>query len=363
VRVTIALLPGDGIGPEVTAQARRVLDVVGEGCGHTFRCREYAIGGVALHQFGTALPDETLHACLDSDAVFLGAVGDPAFDRRRPDERPESGLLRLRTALGGFANLRPARTDPALIDATPYRADRVEGADLLVVRELLGGLYFGRPRGISATEAYNTMRYTREEIVRVARVAFEQARQRRGFVTSVDKANVLETSQLWRQTVTEVGRDYLDVRLEHMYVDACAMRLAMEPRRFDVLLTENLFGDVLSDQAAALAGSIGMLPSATIGGRVDLYEPVHGSAPDIARTNRANPFGAIASVAMLLRQSAHLPREADLVEMAVRGVLDMGLRPADLAAGGRSSTTTEIGDAVVASLVELIDHQHAYHAV
>ncbi len=363
MRLTVTLLPGDGIGPEVTAQARRVLDVVGDGCGHSFRCQEHAIGGVAINQHGTALPDETLHACLDSDAVFLGAVGDPAFDRRRPDERPESGLLRLRTALGGFANLRPARTDPALIDATPYRADRVEGADVLVVRELLGGLYFGQPRGLSANEAFNTMRYTREEIVRVARVAFEQARQRRRFVTSVDKANVLETSQLWRQTVTEVGRAYADVRLEHMYVDACAMRLAMEPRRFDVLLTENLFGDVLSDQAAALAGSIGMLPSATVGGRVDLYEPVHGSAPDIAGTNRANPFGAIASVAMLLRHSAHLPREADLVETAIRGVLDMGLRPADLATGGRAATTTEIGDAVVSSLIELIDYQHAYHAV
>jgi 3-isopropylmalate dehydrogenase len=362
VRLTVTLLPGDGIGPEVTAQAKRVLDVIGEHCGHSFRTREQAIGGVAITRYGTPLPDETLHACLDSDAVFLGAVGDPAFDRLRPDERPESGLLRLRAALGGFANLRPARTDAALIDATPYRPERVEGADVLVVRELLGGLYFGQPRSISADVAVNTMRYTRAEIVRVARVAFEQARQRRRFVTSVDKANVLETSQLWRQTVTEVARSFSDVRLEHMLVDACAMRLAVEPRRFDVILTENLFGDVLSDQAAALAGSIGMLPSATIGGRVDLYEPVHGSAPDIAGMNRANPFGAIASVAMLLRHSAHLPREADLIDTAIRGVLDMGIQPADLAAG-RASTTSEVGDAVVNSLVELIDYQHSYHAV
>ena len=363
MRLTITLLPGDGIGPEVTTQAARVLEVVAEACGHVFECRERPIGGAAINTAGTPLPDDTLRACLDGDAVFLGAVGDPAFDRLRPEERPESGLLRLRTALGGFANLRPARTDPALIDATPFRPERVDGADLLVVRELLGGLYFGQPRGATADAAYNTMHYTRDEVARVARVAFEQARQRRRFVTSVDKANVLETSQLWRQTVTEIARGYPDVRLEHMYVDACAMRLAIEPRRFDVILTENLFGDILSDQAAALAGSIGMLPSATIGGSVDLYEPVHGSAPDIAGTNRANPLGAIASVAMLLRHTARLPREAEHVDAAIRGVLDMGLRPADLANGGRHATTSELGDAVVAALSELIDYQHAYHAV
>ena len=363
MRLTVTVLPGDGIGPEVTAQAERVLDAIGEAFGHTFVRKVQPIGGAAISRAGTPLPDATLKACLASDAVFLGAVGDPAFDRLRPEERPEAGLLRLRTALGGFANLRPARTDPALVDATPYRPEKVQGADVLVVRELLGGLYFGTPRGATSDRAYNTMSYTRDEVARVARVGFEQARQRRRFVTSVDKANVLETSQLWRSTVTEIARAYPDVRLEHMYVDACAMRLAVEPRRFDVILTENLFGDILSDQAAALAGSIGMLPSATIGGRVDLYEPVHGSAPDIAGTNRANPFGAIASVSMLLRQTAHLSREADLVDTAIRGVLDMGYRPADLAAGGRVSSTTEIGDAVVAALAELIDYQHAYHAV
>jgi 3-isopropylmalate dehydrogenase len=349
VRLTVTLLPGDGIGPEVIAQAERVLDAIADGCGHTFVCRAQPIGGAAIQRSGTPLPDDTLKACLSSDAVLLGAVGDPAFDRLKPEERPESGLLRLRTALGGFANLRPARTDPALIDATPYRPERVEGADVL---------YFGSPRGVTGDRAHNTMTYTRGEVTRVARVAFDQARKRRRFVTSVDKANVLETSQLWRGAVTEVARAYPDVRLEHMYVDACAMRLAIEPRRFDVILTENLFGDILSDQAAALAGSIGMLPSATIGGLVDLYEPVHGSAPDIAGTNRANPFGAIASVAMLLRQTAHLTREADLVDTAIRGVLDLGLRPADLAAGGRSASTTEI-----VALAELIDYQHAYHAV
>jgi 3-isopropylmalate dehydrogenase len=362
--MTVAVLPGDGIGPEVTRQAIRVLDVIADHGGHDIQLQDYAIGGAALRREGVALPDATRSGCLASDAVLLGAVGDPAFDHLPPGERPESGLLRLRTALGGFANLRPARTDPALIDATPYRSERVEGADVLVVRELLGGLYFGEPRGVTADEAFNTMRYSRAEIARIARVAFEQARLRHRLVTSVDKANVLETSQLWRRTVTEIATEYPDVRLEHMYVDACAMRLAIEPRHFDVILTENLFGDILSDQAASLAGSIGMLPSATVGGRVDLYEPVHGSAPDIAGTGRANPFGAMASMAMLLRHTARLDREADLVDAAIRGVLDMGLRPPDLATRGhRSSTTAELGDAVVAGLTELIDHQHAYHAV
>jgi 3-isopropylmalate dehydrogenase len=364
VRLTLAVLPGDGIGPEVIEQALRVLDVIADHCGHDIDYQTYPVGGAALRASGSALPDATLAGCLDRQAVLLGAVGDPAFDHLPPGERPESGLLRLRTALGGFANLRPARTDPALIDATPFRPERVEGADVLVVRELLGGLYFGQPRGFAGDEAFNTMRYTRDEVARVARVAFDQARKRTRLVTSVDKANVLETSQLWRRTVTEVATAYPDVRLEHMYVDACAMRLAIDPRHFDVLLTENLFGDVLSDQAASLAGSIGMLPSATVGGAVDLYEPVHGSAPDIAGTGRANPFGAIASVAMLLRHTARLAREADLIEAAIRGVLDMGVRPPDLATRGlRPSTTVEIGDAVVAALAELIDHQHAYHAV
>jgi 3-isopropylmalate dehydrogenase len=364
VRLTIAVLPGDGIGPEVTRQAVRVLDVIADSCGHEIEYREYPIGGIALREAGVALPEPTLEGCLACRAVLLGAVGDPAFDHLPPHERPESGLLRLRTALGGFANLRPARTDPALIDATPYRPERVDGADVLVVRELLGGLYFGQPRALTGDEAINTMRYTRDEVARIAHIAFRQARQRRHRVTSVDKANVLETSQLWRRTVNEIAKAYPDVTLEHMYVDACAMRLAIDPRHFDVILTENLFGDILSDQAASLAGSIGMLPSATIGGRIDLYEPVHGSAPDIAGTGRANPFGAIASAAMLLRHTAGLTREADLVESAIRGVLDMGLRPPDLVTrGARPSTTVEIGDAVVSGLAELIDHQHAYHAV
>ncbi len=364
MRLTIAVLPGDGIGPEVIAEASRVLQLIGDACGHELECHEFPIGATALRSYGTALPKATIDACSAANTVLLGAVGDPAFDHLEPDERPEAGLLTLRRALGGFANLRPARADPALIDATPYREECIAGADVLIVRELLGGLYYGQPRGGTADEAYNTLRYTRDEIARVARVAFDQARLRRSLVTSVDKANVLETSRLWRATVKDVAQAYPDIRLEHMYVDACAMRLAIEPTHFDVVVTENMFGDILSDQAAALAGSIGMLPSATIGGRVDLYEPVHGSAPDIAGKNRANPFGAIASVAMMLRHTARLPREAELVEDAIRGVLDMGLRPADLAkAGTRASSTSEIGDAVILGLSELIDHRHAYHAV
>lgn len=364
MRVNIAALPGDGIGPEVLAQARRVLSRLADGCGHEFNWVEHPVGGAALRQHGTALPRATLDACLDAHAVMLGAVGDPAFDRLPRAERPESALLTLRSALGAFANLRPARTEAALVGATPYRPECVAGADVLIVRELLGGLYYGLPRALAPDSAENTMRYTRDEVARIARIGFDQARARRGLLTSVDKANVLETSQLWRQVMVEVGRGYPDVRLEHMYVDACAMRLAMEPTHFDVIVTENLFGDILSDQAAAIAGSIGMLPSASIGGRVGLYEPVHGSAPDLAGTNRANPFGAIASAAMMLRHSARLAREADLVEDAIRAVLDSGLRPADLARRGlRPATTAEIGDAVAHAVEELIDHQHAYHAV
>lgn len=363
MRLTIAVLPGDGIGPEVTLQATRVLKLVADACGHSFECQEFSIGATAYRHHGATLPKVTVDGCSASHAVLLGAVGDPSFDHVAPQHRPEAALLTLRGVLGGFANLRPARTEAALVDATPYRPERVAGADVLIVRELLGGLYYGQPRGGNAEEAYNTMRYTRDEIARVTRVAFEQARRRRGLLTSVDKANVLETSRLWRDTVSDVARSYPDIRVEHMYVDACAMRLALEPTHFDVIVTENLFGDILSDQAAALAGSIGMLPSATIGGRVDLYEPVHGSAPDLAGKNLANPFGAIASVALLLRHTACLPREADLVEDAIRHVLDAGIRPADLARDARSSSTSEIGDAVTRALEELIDHRHAYHAV
>jgi 3-isopropylmalate dehydrogenase len=363
VGLRVIVLPGDGIGPEVTREAVRALTAVVDLGHHGITFEEHPIGARAIRGSGTPLPESTLQACLNADAVLLGAVGDPAFDRLPPSQRPEAGLLKLRRALGGFANLRPARCDDELVSATPYRPEKVCGADILIVRELLGGLYFGEPRGWVGDEAFNTMRYTRQEVERIARVAFSEARGRRGLVTSVDKANVIETSQLWRATISEVAREFPDVRLEHMYVDACAMRLAVDPLHFDVIVTENLFGDILSDQAAAVAGSIGMLPSASIGGRVDLYEPVHGSAPDIAGRNLANPFGAIASASMLLRYTAKLPCEAELIDEAICQVLEAGLRPADVAGNARISSTTEIGDAVEHALDELIDHRRSYHAV
>lgn len=366
MRFSIAVLPGDGIGPEVTEEALRVLDAVARAGEHQFDLSRHPIGGEALRAGGTALPETTLRACLGADAVFLGAVGDPAFDRHPPHERPEAGLLALRQALGGYANLRPASCPDALVSRSAYRPDLVRGADLLVVRELLGGLYFGEPRGedMAAGTAFNTMRYSRPEIARVARVAFEQARLRRHRVTSVDKANVLETSRLWRATVTDVAHDYPDVELEHVLVDSCATRLALAPRSFDVILTENLFGDILSDQAAALAGSLGLLPSATLGGRVPLFEPVHGSAPDIAGRGVANPIGAIASMAMLLRSVAQLSHEADNIDHAVRGVLAGGHRTRDLAGPGEPAVSTrQMSDFIIAELVEVADRRHSYHGV
>jgi 3-isopropylmalate dehydrogenase len=366
MRLKIAVLPGDGIGPEVTDAAMRVLDAVAEAGGHHIDATEHPIGGTALRSNGSAFPESTRRACLAADAVFLGAVGDPAFDRHAPSERPEAGLLALRQALGGFANLRPAACPDSLIARSAYRADLVRGADLLVVRELLGGLYFGEPRSVDmdAGTAVNTMRYERWEIDRVARVAFEQARMRRRRVTSVDKANVLETSRLWRATVTEVARDYPEVTLEHALVDSCATRLALAPTSFDVILTENLFGDILSDQAAAIAGSLGLLPSATLGGRVPLFEPVHGSAPDIAGRSIANPIGAIASVAMLLRSAAHLPHEADNIDHAIRDVLASGHRTRDLAGpNDHTVSTRQMTDLVIDALAEVTDRRHSYHGV
>jgi 3-isopropylmalate dehydrogenase len=335
MKLKALVLAGDGIGPEVTTEAVRVLKSVAEAGGHSFTFAEAPIGGVAIRAHGTPLPDETLAAALESDAVLLGAVGGNEFNSLTPDKRPEAGLLKLRQKLGGFANLRPSFAWPALAVNSPLKAEVVEGADILFVRELLGGLYFGEPRAWDreANSAWNTMRYTKDEVVRVAKVAFELASARRKKVTSVDKANVLEVSQLWRATVTEVAKDYPGITLEHQYVDACSMHLMNTPRSFDVVLTENLFGDILSDESAVITGSLGMLPSATIGGKVNLYEPVHGSAPDIAGKGIANPLGAILTGAMVLRHSAKLEEEAQAVETAVRTVLEQGHRTADLARG------------------------------
>ena len=365
MRVKITILPGDGIGPEVTAEAVRVLQTIAGIHGFRFEFEEHAIGGVAIKQFGSPLPRKTLDACLASDAVLLGAVGSPDYDRVPPNQRPEAGLLLLRSALGGYANLRPAISYPAIAACSPLRNEIACGADILIVRELLGGLYFGEPRGISTTEAKNTMRYSVEEVERIARIAFEAARKRRGKVTSVDKANVLETSQLWRQTVIRVSQNYPDVTLEHLYVDACAMHLIANPRRFDVLLTENLFGDILSDEAAVITGSLGMLASASIGGEVGLYEPVHGSAPDIAGQGSANPCGAIASAAMMLRHSFNLEQEACDIETAIEHVLEAGYRTPDIAegTGGWVVTTSEFGEVICEAVTEIADMRHAYHAV
>src|SRR5207248_2428849 len=332
MRLKVAVLPGDGIGSEVMNVATRIVRTLADISGFEFQFQEYPIGGAAIEASGFPLPKTTLDACLDSDAVLLGAVGSPTFDSLPQDRRPEAGLLQLRIALGGYANLRPAIAYNALTECSPLRATVVAGANVLFVRELLGGLYFGEPRGIDQEthSAWNTMRYSEAEIERVARVAFEQARQRNSKVTSVDKANVLETSQLWRTVVKRVANDYPEVALDHMYVDAFAMHLVTNPKRFDVVLTENLFGDILSDEASVLAGSLGMLASASVGGHVGLYEPVHGSAPDIAGRGQANPLGAIASAALLLRYSARLEQEATDIEAAIRGTLEAGYRTPDL---------------------------------
>jgi len=359
MKLKVLIVAGDGIGPEVTRQAAAILQTVADIGGHQFQFSEMPIGGAAIRKAGVPLPPSTLDAALSSDAVLLGAVGGNEFNSLPPGSRPEAGLLQLRQALGGFANLRPAFAHPALAANSPLRPETTSGADILFVRELLGGLYFGEPRAWDQAggAAWNTMRYTRDEVVRVAHVAFRLAGQRRKKVTSVDKANVLEVSQLWRSAVTEVAQQYPGVALEHQYVDACAMHLMNAPRNFDVVLAENLFGDILSDEAAVITGSLGMLPSATIGGAVNLYEPVHGSAPDIAGKGIANPLGAILTAAMLLRHSAQLETEAKAIESAVVQTLDEGYRTADLeraGATGKHVSTEEAGALVQERLSKIL---------
>jgi 3-isopropylmalate dehydrogenase len=360
MKLKIALLAGDGIGPEVTQEAVNVLEAVAAHGGHSFEFVPLLIGGVAITAKGSPLPAETLEQTLACDAALLGAVGDNKFNHLSPNERPEAGLLQIRSALGGFANLRPATAYKALADNSPLRPEITEGVDILFVRELLGGLYFGEPRWWDREKelAHNTMVYSKAEVVRVAKIAFELAQKRRKKVTSVDKANVLEVSQLWRAAVTEVAKDFPDVTLEHQLVDSMAIHLMNTPRSFDVVLTENLFGDILSDESGVITGSLGMLPSATLGGVVNLYEPVHGSAPDIAGTGKANPIGAILTAALVLRHSAGLETEAKVIEAAVIEALEEGNRTTDIArgniAGQRTVSTTEMGkiilDKVKASL-------------
>jgi 3-isopropylmalate dehydrogenase len=322
----IALLPGDGIGPEVMAAARRLLEALGG-----FELSEYPIGGASIDAHGSPLTDDVLDRCRDADAVLLGAVGGPKWNTTDPEApRPEQGLLGLRKGLGLYANLRPVRPSAALVDASPLRRERIEGTDLVVVRELTGGIYFG-DHGRDSGRAHDTCEYTVAEIERIARVAFDTARARRRRVTSVDKANVLETSRLWRDTVERVSADHPDVELDHMLVDNAAMQLVADPARFDAILTENMFGDILSDEAAMLTGSLGMLPSASLGGEgPGLFEPVHGSAPDIAGKGIANPLGSFLSVALMLRHGLDRPADAAAVEAAVDAALARGLRTPDL---------------------------------
>ncbi len=357
MELRVTSLPGDGIGPEVTSQAICVLEEVADGFGHDLELDEKEIGGVALEKFGNPLPDATIQACHASQAVLLGAVGNPAFDHNPRELRPESGLLRLRQELGAFANLRPAVFYPMLAGCSPLREQVVKGTDILIVRELLGGLYFGQPRSMEGVpgerRAVNTMRYSEPEIERIARAAFQVASTRRRRLVSVDKSNVLECSRLWREVVSRVGRDFPDVQLSHMYVDSAAMALVVKPAEFDVILTENMFGDILSDLAGGVVGSLGLLASASIGGPVGLYEPVHGSAPDIAGQGIANPLGAILSVALMLRHTFHLPKEAECVEAGVTAILKGGFRTRDLAGPDERTVSTEEMGAQIAEVVRL----------
>lgn len=352
----ITAIPGDGIGTEVIAQALRALDKIEQVYGHRFERQEALAGGAALDATGHPLPSETLEKCKASDAVLLGALGGPKWDTNPPGLRPENGLLGLRSGLGLYANLRPARIYPALANASTLKREVVSGVDLLIVRELTGGIYFGQPRGISKKGAeevgVNTEIYHTSEIQRIARVGFEAARKRRRKLTSVDKANVLESSQLWRRVVTEVGRDFPDVELGHLYVDNCSMQLIANPKQFDVIVTSNLFGDILSDEAAMLTGSIGMLPSASLGGNIGMYEPVHGSAPDIAGKDLANPIATVASLAMMLKYSFGLQREADAIERAIVAVLEAGFRTGDLREEGKIVVgTRQMGDLLIERIV------------
>jgi len=353
----ILVLPGDGIGPEIVAEATRLLRALADRGDLDVELEEAVVGGAAIDAAGEPLPEDTLQRAAAADAVLLGAVGGPQWDALETSKRPERGLLGLRAGLGLFANLRPAILYPQLAEASSLRPEVVAGLDILIVRELTGGIYFGQPRGIrrredGEREGVNTLVYRETEIERIARVAMEIAGKRKGRVCSVDKANVLEATALWREVVTRVGRDFPDVELSHMYVDNAAMQLVRDPKQFDVIVTTNLFGDILSDQAAMLTGSIGMLPSASLNelGR-GMYEPIHGSAPDIAGRGVANPLATILSVAMMLRYSLGEPALATRVETAVGQVLDAGLRTRDIASPGtRTVSTAEMGEAVVSNL-------------
>ncbi|MGH9326695.1 MAG: 3-isopropylmalate dehydrogenase [Terriglobia bacterium] len=354
----VALLAGDGIGPEVIAEAVKVLKAIESSNGITFRFQTGLIGGSAIDATASPLPAETVAVCNNAQAILLGAVGGPKWDSNRPEARPEQGLLQIRKRLGLYVNLRPVKVLDSLANYSAIKPAYVKGTDLVIVRELLGGIYFGNPRGIFAKNgermAVNTEIYREHEVERVAHRAFQLARMRRRKVTSVDKANVLETSRLWREVVTRIGRNYPDVDLSHLYVDNCAMQLIERPTSFDVILTSNMFGDILSDEAAMVAGSIGFLPSASLGEHAALYEPIHGSAPDIAGRNKANPMAAILSAAMMLRYSFRLETAAQAIENAVEKVLKRGARTSEVAGRGRALSTSRMGDSIAAETEKLL---------
>lgn len=351
----IAVIKGDGIGPEIVDEAIKVLDAVSAKEDFELSYEEYLMGGSAYDVKGTPLPDETIEGCLNSDAILFGAIGGEKWDDLPRDLRPESGLLKLRKSLDVFANLRPTQVFDELVDASTIKPEVLKGVDLLVVRELIGGIYFGQPRAKEEDRAYNTMVYTKDEVRRIAKVAFETAMKRRKNVCSVDKANVLEVSQLWRESVEEVAKDYPEVKLSHMYVDNAAMQLIRNPKQFDVILTGNIFGDILSDAASMISGSIGLLASASVGGKVGLFEPIHGSAPDIAGQGISNPIATILSAAMLLRFALNEEKAADRIEAAVQSVLKDGYRTKDLSALNAKEvcSTNEIGSIIADYVAKL----------
>ncbi len=347
-RYKIAVIKGDGIGPEIIDEAIKVLDAVSANADYEFVYEEYLMGGNAYEITGDPLPSETVIGCKESDAVLFGAIGGEQWDNLPRDKRPESGLLRLREELELYANFRPVKVYDELIDASSLKKEVIEGVDLLVMRELTGGIYFGKPRQKNENSAFNTMIYTKDEVIRIAKMAFEAALKRDKKVCSVDKANVLEVSQFWRETVIEVAKDYPDVDLTHMYVDNAAMQLVREPKQFDVILTGNIFGDILSDEASMISGSIGLLPSASVGGSVGLYEPIHGSAPDIAGQGIANPIAAISSASLMLRFAFGEEKAADRIDAAISKLLDEGYRTKDISSYDAKEvcSTTEIGSII-----------------
>jgi 3-isopropylmalate dehydrogenase len=354
MKYKITVLAGDGVGPEVTVAAIKVLNHVAAKFEVSIELVEKSIGGVSYDKFGNCLTDDALESCYNSDAVILGAVGGYKWENLRHEEKPEAALLKLRKSLGLYANIRPAKVYPALLSSSPLKKEILEGTDFVVVRELTGGIYFGEPRGMDVKEAWNTMRYSKEEVIRIGLVAYKLAAKRRKKITSVDKANVLEVSQFWRKIISDLHREYPAIELQNMYVDNAAMQIVRNPKSFDVILTSNLFGDILSDIAGVITGSLGMLPSASIGDKYALYEPIHGSAPDIAGKNMANPIGTIESIAMMFDFSFNLPEAAELIMRGINWTLEKGFRTKDISTANDACIgTKEMGDEIITSIEEI----------